>query len=104
MRAPEPKPIRKHLDFTPGEAATAKDEVAEMLASPGWKRLTASIEDYMRFEQRELMMPTSIGSDSARYERAIGQWSGLRMVQAIAEGIVVEGQEAERKMRAAEAA
>lgn len=107
--APEIRPVTKHLPLLSeqrnrGPAATVGEQIKVMMETDAWKTFEESIEDLLRWEQRALMMELPGKRPEEGYERAIGQWSGLRMAIAVAEGIVAHGEKASEQMRAAEAA
>jgi hypothetical protein len=96
-----PPPIQDHLDWPRSELSAAAGEVEAMMETDGWKALERAIDDRLRFEQRNLMNQSTIGSGEAAYERVLGKWEGMRRVRAIAEGIVKRGKEAAAEMRSA---
>ena len=100
MTVAAPKPITRHLEnWTRPELADAAEAVKAMRESEGWKALQRGIEDRLHKEQADLMRSGPHG-DAAKYERTVGQWAGLREVDAIAEGIVRLGEQAAREMAA----
>lgn len=83
--------------FARGEASRNGAAVKQMLDSEGWKVLEKMLSRFQRKEQFDLMRSTP-GHEPAVFERNIGQWNGMRQVQAIAEGIVLYGKQADADM------
>jgi hypothetical protein len=86
-------PLFNHLElegWSRDEMAEAAEAVATLMETPGWAAILKSIEDRLRFEQK-VMMTSTPTDDEPKRERVIGQWSGLRSITAIAEGIVRAG-------------
>lgn len=91
------------------EASRKGAAIKSMVESEGWTALMELIEMRLRREQRLLMDASARPEqDHGKYERTIGEWSGMRQVPKLAEGMIRYGEQASKEMesgeRAAEAA
>lgn len=101
MDTPDFKPLAPTRQRSRQERSAAADAVEALLESDGWQELEEAIDDRLRYEQRMAMAARAGASSEGMYERMIGEWSGLRKVRKIAEGIVADGETAEAEMRKA---
>lgn len=84
----------------PHAAIDAGEKVASLMEHPGWDAFLSSLELYEKAERRVLMDgPPDPESGTQVYDRHFGEMNALRLLPALAEGVVENGRDARERIQ-----
>ena len=84
----------------PHAAVQAGEQVASLMEHPGWQAFLDSLDLYERQERRVLMEgPPRPELGTQIYDRHFGEMNALRLLPALAEGVVENGREARERLQ-----